>query len=173
MLLDFDNADGGVDSSSEEDSDSDDDTPLGQVASRLKDAKHKYWLDRNKPMRGETADEYSKRLMEIVTRSIPEAGQRSRRTQGANQVKDVQLGAAARKYFAEKTGKTAVKPDSIVQHRNDGPVQGNSYQVKWNNVGYGGPILQWHGGDFVLQWPELLEDYKQVIIETDRAFKIP
>ena len=147
-------------SSGTEDSDEDDDMPLAEVKTKNAQRRQKYWIENNQPMRGESADDYAKRVMEIAIRAVKvDEGRPKRRAPSDSTDKqplDTSLGAAARKHFSEKEGVIARPPTDIVAHKECGPVQGIQYLCRWKDIGYGRPTEQWKGGDFIEQFSATL-----------------
>lgn len=152
------------------DSDSDDDADLRAKARRCKERVFNRWLDALQPAKNQSSDEYAEQIMFLAERGVNASQTRGRATRSAAadddnvQVPlDPAVGLAARKryemYFPDRKEK---KPTKILRHHDAGPRRGRQYEVKWSNVGYGAPTTKWKGKDYVLMWPDLLENYDKV-----------
>jgi hypothetical protein len=148
-------------------SDSDDDISLVKFKAKRAKMQVEYWLDKRRPMRGESEDEYSQRCMFLVSRGQDDQArlQQLRRSSASTQegVMDYSLGTSARKFFEELKGGTSEdKPTSIVDHKDGGEKHGRLYLVEWHYVGYGPNKRDWKTLDWVGKYPDLLDDYNKV-----------
>lgn len=160
---------GGGELGGDSSSDSDDDAlllPTEEARSRYRSKKHNYWLQKYKPLPGETEDEFSARVMAICERGMPDAqartrGQQPKKQSDAAPALNFELGKDARLFYEKETGKKERKPTKIKAHRPSGPRLGRQYLFVWREVGYGPDKEVWKGGDFALKYKDLLDNYNK------------
>ena len=152
------NGDGGDGAGSDND-----DCPFGKLSKRRKADQAKYWMQINKPLKGEDEEEYSKRITEMVSRGV-KAQERLRRKKGTgepSQPVDPAVGTAARLFFESvKGGASERRPTRIFEDMETANGE-KGYHIEWKEKGYIGRTA-WKSADWVGKYPGLLEDYEKV-----------
>jgi hypothetical protein len=164
-----DGLDGVDDDLKDDNDDGDDPEPMATLATHLVTHQVHHWLQKTKPMKGESEDEYAARCMFIVERGQSHQGRMVRmvaRGATAPKVEDsVSLGTAARKFFEEvQGGPSERKPTRICESRDSG-AQGTIYKVEWRgDKGYTSsiPVFAWKKLDWVQKYDYLLENFNKV-----------
>jgi len=160
--------DGDVDSGGSSD---DWDVPLHKLQSRAKLTRTKFWLQSMKPLRQESEDDYSDRVMFLLQRGIKDQGklrsQRQRQEAAAVEPPSaediVQAGKEARLFYLElRPDRKELKPTKVLEHNDAGPKKGRQYLLQWKYPGCGPGKTKWVGPDHMAIYPDLLENYNKV-----------
>jgi len=160
---------GNIDINGDSDS-SDDDVPLMDRAK----ARAAKWCGKNKKWRGETVEEYVKRV-ELIAFDAERMGIGRRGGSAVERRGRMLLGqgvrTVARAFYADQTGQPDLKPYKIIDHANFSE-QGMHYHVTYYRPGYADERNpQWVATDQVNQWPGLLKTYHAVSKPRSTTFR--